>query len=119
MDCIRTRSDDVDDVKWKLTEPLREVQEENIAGRDLDFSEVFLKFREETHILTGLHTLVPKVRIPVRACIRNATWKLRRRQDDCRLTMIPRRPLAPPPRSAALRQISSKAALLKRISTPE
>ena len=35
------------------------------------------------------------------------------------LTMIPRSPLAPPPLSAAFRHISSSAAPVNRMSTPE
>lgn len=43
--------------------------------------------------------------------LRGETQKIR--------TIIPRSPLAPPPRSDALRQISSKAALVNLISMPE
>jgi hypothetical protein len=62
---------------------------------------------------TALHTSAQVGALPVDS-VQNDTS-----DDYYYITMIPRRPRAPPPRAAACRQISSKAGFVNRISTPE
>lgn len=65
--------------------------------------------------LTELHTLDLRGELP-----REQNLMFVCAMKDCNLrTMTPRKPRAPPPLSALFLQISRKAALVNRISTPE